>query len=171
MCCHLLGAIGFALLVSSGCATEHPVVSLSSEPTGLTVQSRKSGKKMIPGIDVYSDGAVAIRRYDGSEATKRIDTASVEKLLASLERSKFYKVTEDSFDAELSTSQRPGEAERIIITDCPIWSLRIRHSGSTRGTKFYGLWDKAQYYPRSKQLNRLKGAFLMVYSAVGEKPF
>jgi hypothetical protein len=166
----LLAAVTIILLPWSSSAKEAPVVSLSSEPTGLTVKS-KSGKKIVPGIDIYSDGAVAVRRYDGSEARKGIDTSALETLLDRLERTRFYNITEDSFDAEFDASRRPGEWSKMFITDCPIWTLQIRQAGRTRSTKFYGLWDLAEHYPRSKELKRLKNAFMMVYSAVGEKPF
>jgi hypothetical protein len=165
-----IAVLSISLLSVTAEANQQPVVSVSSEPTGLTVES-KAGKKIIPGIDVYADGFVAIRRYNGSEATKRLDKKAVDALLESLERTRFYKVSEDSFNAEVDKSHRPGEAERIFITDCPFWTLRIRHGGVTRSTKFYGLWDMAEHYPKSKQLKTLKEAFLMAYSAVGEKPF
>lgn len=159
------------LLPVSSPAKERSVVSVSSEPTGLTVKSQRSGKKIIPGIDIYSDGTVLVRRYDGSEAIMHLDRAAVDTLLQSLDRTRFYKITEDSFHAEVDKSHRSGEVERIVMTDCPIWTIRTRNAGVTRSTKFYGLWDMAEHYPHIKQLNTLKDAFLMVYSAVGEKPF
>ena len=98
-------------------------MSVSSNPTGLTVKSQRSGKKIIPGIDIYSEGTVLNRRYDGSEATKRIDKTAVETLLQSLNRTRFYKITEDSFNAEVNSSHSPGEVDKIVITDCPIWTI------------------------------------------------
>jgi hypothetical protein len=166
----IAGVLPVLLAVTSP-AKERPVVSVSSKPTGLTIKSQKSVKKMIPGIDIYSDGTVLVRRYDGSEATKHIDSTAVETLLQSLDQTRFYKITKKSFNAELDSSHRPGEVERIIITDCPIWTIRTRHAGITRSTKFYGLWEMAEHYPHIKQLKTLKDAFLAVYSAVGEKPF
>jgi hypothetical protein len=164
---------GFAamLLAVTSPGKEGSIVSVSSEPTGLTVKSQRSGKKIIPGIDIYSDGTVLVRRYDGSEASKHIDRTAVETLLRSLDRTRFYKISEDSFNTEVDSSHRPGEVERIVITDCPIWTIRTRNGGVTRSTKFYGLWEMAEHYPNIKQLKTLKDAFLMVYSAVGEKPF
>jgi hypothetical protein len=164
---------GFAavLLAFTSSAKEGLVVSVSSTPTGLTVKSQKSGKKIIPGVDIYSDGTVLVRRYDGSEATKHIDRTAVETLVRSLDRTRFYKITEDSFNTEINSSQRPGELERIVITDCPMWTIRTRNAGITRSTKFYALWEMAEHYPKIKQLKTLKDAFLMVYSAVGEEPF
>jgi hypothetical protein len=159
------------LLAVSAPAKERPVVSVSSEPTGLTVRSRNSGTKIIPGIDIYSDGTVIVRRYNGSESTKHIDRTAVETLLQSLDRTRFYKITEESFNAEVNKSNPPGEVERIVITDCTIWRIRTRDAGVTHSTKFYGLWEMAEYYPNVKQLKTLKDAILMVYSAVGEMPF
>ena len=169
----LVVVAGFAaiLLAAASSATERSVVSVSSEPTGLTVTSQRSGKKIIPGIDIYSDGTVLIRRYDGSEASKHIDKTAVETLLQSLNRTGFYKITEDSFNTEINSSHPPGEAERIVITDCPVWTIHTRNAGVTRSTKFYGLWEMGEHYPQIKQLKTLKNAFLMVYSAVGEEPF
>jgi hypothetical protein len=159
------------LLAVSAPAKERPVVSVSSEPTGLTVKSQKSGKKIVPGIDIYSDGRVIVRRYDGSEASKHIDKTAVETLLQSLDSLRFYKISEKSFDAEVNKSNPPGEVERIVITDCPIWRIRTRDAGVIHSTKFYGLWEMAKYYPNIKELETLKDAILMVYLAVGEKPF
>lgn len=166
-----IAIVAASLLTITSAAARGSIVSVSSEPTGLTVESRKTGKKMIPGIDIYSDGAVAVRRYDGSEATKYIDIRAVDQLLRSLERSNFYKVTEDSFHAEVDASQRPGTTERIIITDCPIWTIRVRQGHATHSTTFYGLWEMSEHYRRSKQLKLLKDAILKVYAAVGEKVY
>jgi hypothetical protein len=169
---HVLAlSLAASLLALTSTAKEQPVVSVSSEPTGLTVKSQRSGKKIIPGIDIHSDGTVLVRRYDGSEASKHIDRTAVETLLRSLDRTRFYKISEDSFNTEVDSSHRPGEVERIVITDCPIWTIRTRNGGVTRSTKFYGLWEMTEHYPNIKQLKTLKDAFLMVYSAVGEKPF
>jgi hypothetical protein len=168
----LVDAVGLTtmLLVASTPATERLVVRVSSEPTGLTVKSQKSGKKIIPGVDIYSDGKVIVRRYDGSEATKHIDKPAIEKLLRSLDSTKFYKVTEESFDGEVNKSNPPGEVERIVVTDSVVWCIRTRNAGVTHSTKFYGLWEMAEHYPNIEQLKTLKDAILMVYSAVGEKP-
>jgi hypothetical protein len=152
--------------VNSG-AKEEPVISASSDPTGLTVESQKSGKKIIPGIDIYSDGSVAIRRYDGSEATKHIAPEAVRHLAASLARTKFYEITEDSFSAELARAQKGGVTKRIVITDCPIWGLRACINGVTRSTKYYGFWEMSEHYPTNRQLKTLKDAILQVYAAVG----
>jgi len=111
------------LLATTSSAKERSIVSVSSNPTGLTVKSQRSGKKIIPGIDIYSEGTVLNRRYDGSEATKRIDKTAVETLLQSLNRTRFYKITEDSFNAEVNSSHSPGEVDKIVITDCPIWTI------------------------------------------------
>ncbi len=162
-------ALAASLFAPVGVAKEQPVVSVSSEPTGLTVESQKDGKKLIPGIDIYSDGSVAIRRYDGSEATKQIDAGAVHRLLAALARTNFYKVTEDSFHSELASADKGGTTERVVITDCPVWSLRTQVGGRTRSTKFYALWEMVEHYPKNRQLKTLQDAILMVYAAVGER--
>jgi hypothetical protein len=165
----VIAGLAVWLLAITSCAKEGSVVSVSSEPTGLTVKSQKSGRKIIPGIDIYSDGRVLVRRYDGSEATKHIDRTAVETLLRSLDDTRFYKITEDSFNTEVNKANPPGEVERIVVTDCPVWRIRTRNAGVTHSTKFYGLWEMAEHYPNIEQLKTLKGAILMVYSAVGEK--
>jgi hypothetical protein len=164
-------ALSAGLFTLSSDAKEQPVISASSEPTGLTVESQKTGKKIIPGIDIYSDGTVAVRRYDGSEATKHIDPEAVRRLAASLARTNFYQVTEDSFDAELARAQKDGVTERVVVTDCPIWGLRTRVGRVTRSTKYYALWEMAEHYPKNQQLKTLKNAILQVYEAVGEKVY
>ncbi len=166
-----VSALAVGLLALTCAAKQQPVVSVSSDPSGLTVESQKTGKKMIPGVDIYSDGSVTIRHYDGSEATKHIDVAAVDRLLKSLVHSKFYRVTEDSFDAEVDASQRPGTTERIVITDCPTWTLRVSQGHVTHSTSFYGLWEMSEHYRNSKQLKLLKDAILQVYAAVGEKVY
>jgi hypothetical protein len=169
---HVLAvAISAGLFALSSDAKEQPVISAFSEPTGLTVESQKTGKKIIPGIDIYSDGTVAVRRYDGSEAPKHIDLGAVRRLAASLARTNFYKVTEDSFDAELARAEKGGVTERIVITDCPVWGLRTRVGGITHSTKYYALWEMAEHYPKNQQLKTLKDAILQVYAAVGEKVY
>ena len=167
----IAAALSVGLCALSSDAKEQPIISASSEPTGLTVESQKTGKKIIPGIDMYSDGRVAIRRYDGSEATKHIDPEAVRHLAASVARTKFYEITEDSFNAELARAEKGGVTERIVITDCPIWGLRTHINGVTRSTKYYGLWEMSEHYPRNRQLKTLKDAILQVYAAVGEKVY
>ena len=136
-------ALAASLFAPVGVAKEQPVVSVSSEPTGLTVESQKDGKKLIPGIDIYSDGSVAIRRYDGSEATKQIDAGAVHRLLAALARTNFYKVTEDSFHSELASADKGGTTERVVITDCPVWSLRTQVGGGhdRQNSTLCGRWS------------------------------
>jgi hypothetical protein len=95
---HVVAALVSTMLALSSAAKGPPVVSISSEPTGLTVHS-KTGEKIVPGIDIYSDGLVFIRRYNGSKARKHIDRSRIDLLLRSLARTRFYEVTEDSFDA------------------------------------------------------------------------
>jgi hypothetical protein len=164
-------ALSAGLFALSSDAKEQPVISAFSEPTGLTVESQKTGKKIIPGIDIYPDGTVAVRRYDGSEATKHIDPKAVRRLAASLACTNFYKITEDSFEAELARAEKGGVTERIVITDCPIWGLRTRVGGVTRSTKYNALWEMAEHYPKNQQLKTLKDAILQVYAAVGEKVY
>jgi hypothetical protein len=159
--------LAFSLLTLTCAAKQQPVVSVSSDPSGLTVESQKTRKKMIPGVDIYSDGSVIVRHYDGSEATKRIDIAAVDRLRESLVRSKFYRVTEASFAAEVDASQRPGTTERTVITDCPTWTLRVSDGDTKHSTSFYGLWEMSKHYRTSKQLKLLKDAILKVYAAVG----
>ena len=173
---HVVAALVSSMLALSSAAKDQPVVSISSEPTGLTVHS-KTGEKIVPGIDIYSDGLVLIRRYDGSEARKHLERSRMDRLLKSLARTRFYEVTEDSFDAELPVKTRTEKdgtivtSSRIFITDCPIWTMQTRYGSVARSTKFYGLCDLAEHYPKSKELKRLKSAFLLVYSSVGEMPF
>jgi hypothetical protein len=164
-------ALSAGLFAISCDAKDQPVISASSEPTGLAVESQKTGKIIIPGIDIYSDGMVAVRRYDGSEATKHIDPDAVRRLAASLARTNFYKVTEDSFEAELARAEKGGVTERTVITDCPTWGLRTSVGGVTRSTKYYALWEMAERYPKNQQLKTLKKAILQVYAAVGEKVY
>jgi hypothetical protein len=152
---------GFAAmsLAVTAPAKERSVVSVSSEPTGLTVKSQRSGKKMIPGIDIYSDGTVLVRRYDGSEATKHIDRTAVETLLQSLERTRFDKITEDSFNAEVDSSHRPGEVERIVITDCPVWTVRTRHAGVRDLRSFMGCGKWRSIIPISNSSRHCRAPF------------
>jgi hypothetical protein len=167
----ITAALLLPLSALSSLAREQPVISASSEPMGLTVESQKTRKEMIPGIDIFSDGRVSVRRYDGYEATKHIDPEVVRRLAASLMRTRFYKVTEDSFEAELARAQKDGVTERTVITDCPVWGLRVRLGGVTRSTKYYALWEMAEHYPKNRQLKTLKDAILQVYAAVGEKVY
>jgi hypothetical protein len=153
----VLAAFAAMLLAVTSPAKEGSLVSVSSKPTGLTVKSQRTGKKIIPGIDIYSDGTVLVRRYDGSEASKHIDRTAIETLLRSLDRTRFYKITEDSFNTEVDSSHRPGEVERIVITDCPIWTIRTRNGGVTHSTKFYGLWEIAEHYPQYQTAKDIEG--------------
>jgi hypothetical protein len=45
----------------------------------------------------------------------------------------------------------------------------VRQGRITHSTTFYGLWEMAAHYPKSKQLKLLKSAILDVYAAVDEK--
>jgi hypothetical protein len=86
----LISAVG--LCVSY--AKELPVISVTSKPTGRLIAA-------VPRWDLYSNGSVAIRRYDGTRRTKRVDSAKVAALLQKLEKLGFYRITSKSVEASV----------------------------------------------------------------------
>ena len=91
--------VTYALLISAASvfashAKEPPVVTVTSKPTGRSISA-------VPKWELYSDGTVSIRRYDGTKRTKRIAQAKVEALLKKLDKLGFYRITNQSVDASI----------------------------------------------------------------------
>src|ERR1044072_810717 len=122
--------ITYALLISAASvlashAKEPPVITVTSKPTGRLISA-------VPKWELYSDGTVSIRRYDGTKRTKRIAQAKVEALLKKLDNLGFYCITNQSVDASIDkfttkmTRTSHGvtaEVERVVITDCDLSTI------------------------------------------------
>ena len=128
--------ITYALLISAASvlashAKEPPVITVTSKPTGRLISA-------VPKWELYSDGTVSIRRYDGTKRTKRIAQAKVEAFLKKLDKLGFYRITNQSVDASIDkfttkmTRTSHGvtaEVERVVITDCDLSTIAVRRAG------------------------------------------
>jgi hypothetical protein len=164
-CALLISAVG--LFASH--AKELPVISVTSKPTGRLIAA-------VPRWDLFSDGSVAIRTYDGSRRTKRIDSAKVAALLKKLENLGFYRISSKSVEASVEkfttkTVRTPqgasAEVERVIVTDCDLSTISVRHGGKLHTVRYYAVEEMAEYYPKATDLNILKKSLSEFYKIVG----
>jgi hypothetical protein len=165
----------YSLLISlttvfAGHVKEVPVITVTSKPTGRLISA-------VPEWELYSDGAVSIRRYDGTRRTKHIAPAKVEALLRKLDKLGFYRITNKSVDASIDkfttkmtrTSQgATAEVERIVITDCDLSSISVRHAGKRHAVTYYAVDEMAEHYPKAADLGILKKALSEFYKTVGD---
>src|SRR5919197_5597410 len=138
--------LSYTLLISlttvfASHAKELPVITVTSKPTGRLISA-------VPRWQLYSDGAISIRRYDGTKRTKRIAPAKVEALLRKLDKLGFYRITKQSVDASIDkfttkiTRTSPGptaEVERIVITDQELSTISVRHAGKAHTVSYYAV--------------------------------
>jgi hypothetical protein len=151
-------------------AKELPVITVTSKPTGRLISA-------VPRWEMYSDGAVSIRRYDGTKRTKHIALAKVEALLRKLDELGFYRITKQSVDASIDksttkmtrTSQgATAEVERIVITDQELSTISVRHGGKRHTVSYYAVEEMAEHYPKAADLGILKKALSEFYKTVGD---
>jgi hypothetical protein len=167
--------VTYALLISAASvlashAKELPVITVTSKPTGRLISA-------VPKWELYSDGTVSIRRYDGTKRTKRIAQAKVEALLRRLDKLGFYRITNQSVDASINkfttkmtrTSQgATAEVERIVITDCDLSTIAVRRAGKRHTVTYYAVEEMAEHYPKAADLGILKKALSEFYKTVGD---
>src|SRR6266567_2955002 len=136
----------YVLLISAAslCAThakEIPVITVTSKLTGRLITS-------VPRWELYSDGSVSIRRYDGTKRRKRIDPTNVATLLEKLDKLGFYRITSQSVEASIEkfttkttrTSQgATAEVERIVITDCNLSTISVRRAATPHTVTYYAV--------------------------------
>jgi len=167
--------ISCALLISAASvlashAKEPPVITVTSKPTGRLISA-------VPKWELYSDGAVSIRRYDGTKRTKRIAQAKVEAFLKKLDKLGFYRITNQSVDASIDkfttkmTRTSHGvtaEVERVVITDCDLSTIAVRRAGKQHTVAYYAVEEMAGHYPKATDLGILKKALSEFYKTVGD---
>jgi hypothetical protein len=160
----------FAVGLCASHAKELLVISVTSKPTGRLIAA-------VPKWDLYSDGSVAIRRYDGARRTKRIDSAKVAALIKKLEKLGFYRITSKSVEASVEkfttktvrTSQgATAEVERVVITDCDLSTMSVRRAGKLHTVTYYAVEQMAEYYPKASDLNILKKSLSEFYKIVDD---
>lgn len=165
-CLLLISAAG----VFASHAKELPVISVTSKPTGRLITA-------VPRWDLYSDGSVSIRRYDGARRAKSIDAVKVAALLKKLEKLGFYRITSESVEASIEkfttrttrTSQGvAAEVERIVITDCDLSTISVRRAGRLHTVTYYAVDEMAEHYPKATDLNILKKSLSEFYKTVGD---
>ena len=165
----LVSAMLVIFAVNPGHAKEPPVISVAYLTSARRFFSAVTEKQITPGIDIYSDGLVSIRRFDGTEQTKYIKAEHVQPLVDSLEKTKFYEISEDSFRAAVNKSRADGASERISITDLATTKISVRTGRTMHTTEFNGINEYAKEYPKIQQLKILRRAISMVYKAAEEK--
>lgn len=146
------------------------MITVTSKPTGRLISA-------VPRWEVYSDGAVSIRRSDGTKRTKRIAPAKVEALLRKLDKLGFYRITKQSVDASIDklttkmtrTSQgATAEVERIVITDQELSTISVRRDSKRHTVSYYAVEEMAEHYPKAADLGILKNALSEFYKTVGD---
>jgi hypothetical protein len=165
----------YVLLISAASlfashAKELPVITVTSKPTGRLITS-------VPQWELYSDGSVSIRRYDGTKRRKSIDPANVATLLKKLDKLGLYRITSQSVEASIekfttkttrASQGAAAEVERIVITDCNLSTISVRHAGKPHTVTYYAVEEMAEHYPKATDLVILKKALSEFYKTVGD---
>jgi hypothetical protein len=150
---------------------EGPVVRVTAKPTGRAVVS-------VPTVELYSDGFVSIHNYDGTKRTKMVGPKRVSALLVKFEKLGFYRVTARTVEASIekaayarirTTRAGTAEVKKIVITDCDISTISVRHGAKTHSITFYAVGEMAEEYPKATDLIILRKAITAVYDTVNAK--
>jgi hypothetical protein len=167
--------VTYTLLISAASvfathAKDLPAITVTSKPTGRLISA-------VPKWELYSDGAVSIRKYDGTKRTKRIAPAKVEALLKKVDKLGFYRITNQSVEASIGkfttkmtrTSEgATAEVERIVITDCDLSTISVRRAGKRHTVTYYAVEEMAEHYPKAADLGILKKALSEFYKTIGD---
>ena len=146
------------------------MITVTSKPTGRLITA-------VPRWELYSNGSVSIRLYDGARRTKTIDSAKIAALLKKLDKLGFYRITSQSVEASIDkftpktirTSQGvAAEVERVVVTDCDLSTISVRRAGKPHTVTFYAVEEMAKHYPKATDLNILKKSLAEFYRAVGD---
>jgi hypothetical protein len=147
------------------------VVRVTAKPTGREVVS-------VPTVELYSNGFVSIRNYDGTKRTKMVDPKRVSALLAKFQKLGFYRVTAQTVQASIEQAANPrigtrrtgtAEVKKIVITDCDISTISVRRGAKVHTITFYAVDEMAKEYPKATDLNIVRKAITAVYDTVNAK--
>ena len=162
-------------------ANDHrPAISVVLQPAQQPVRSQKSGRTIVPGIDIFPDGHCFVRRLDGTETEKNIGVVGVRELVAFLDEQGFFFLSNDKLAARLEEADVPqisvdrhGPAVFYKLREAtPVnyrTALQVRLTG---GTVLVSRWDldlERHWFPQMRELHVLRACVDKVFAAAGEK--
>ncbi|HEY1170714.1 MAG TPA: hypothetical protein VGH19_05030 [Verrucomicrobiae bacterium] len=135
---HLALLCLWALLFSfSGCTsrsnTTAPIISVANESTYMLAISKKSGKRIIPGYDIFADGKCSLRSSEGDEFTLKLPPEEVTGLVSFSKEQGFFSISNESLekasypitsiDLQLVTNEISGVVSVEVIGATSTYSM------------------------------------------------
>ncbi|MCD6050552.1 MAG: hypothetical protein K0Q55_1955 [Verrucomicrobia bacterium] len=101
----LLCALSLVLTAcqSTSAAKASPVISISYESTYTYTVSKKSGQRITPGYDIFTDGRCSLRSADGDEITLKLSPEEVTGLVSFSKEQGFFSISNESLVKTLSS--------------------------------------------------------------------
>lgn len=160
-------------------SADQPVISVEERLVIPPVTSRRSGRSMNPGIDIFADGRCAIRKFNGSELEKRLSPANVRGLLEFFENEGLFSVSNASIERAIDRALTPATEKssdgnlrvpirlRAKISDCTETFISARNGAGSVQISRYALCFEVTEYPTVAELRTVQKCVDRVYDIVG----
>jgi hypothetical protein len=139
------------------------VISVSERNDIFPARSKASGEIIAPGVEVYLDGTVTIKRRSGLEIVRHLAPARVQELLKFLEREKLFEITPKRMKEEFD------RAPSSLATDQATTTLFAVSAGRKVTLSQYGLALAVQYLD-SPSVQVMYRCTEKIYQTAGERP-
>ena len=145
---------------------ENPlVVSIKHESTMFEIRSKFTGKRISPGLEIYSNGRVTVCDFDGNETEKRLQLRDVQALLRSLEQAGLFSLSPGDIESSIERENKLAPA----IVDGSYVSISAWSGEKSVSLKRYCLSEEVKAYPGVKQLQVMTNCLAKVEAMVDEK--
>jgi hypothetical protein len=159
-----------AIVALAGCSrlpvtpipSGQPIISVSEEPTMIRVLSRRTGKDIIPGVDIFADGRCVIRTFAGKERQKKLKPSQVNALLEFFEREGLFRISKESIENAI----RESPDGQIDVVDANRTTIAVDMGSKKTRISRNALDEEVKFYRTVIELQVMKKCVERVYADV-----
>jgi hypothetical protein len=166
-----LTLLAVAALATAGCchtstaaaSKSKPVITVEERPAMYAVLSKRSGRPIIPGIDIFEDGRCVVRTFNGDESEKVLQKSDVQTLLDFFDQQDLFSISEESITGAVA---RQGQF--VVFVDGTTTRLAARE-----GARQFDVSRKClnreleSYSPNVRELRAMVNCIEKVYEVAG----
>jgi len=154
-------------------ADGQPAISVQLDLTGRRIISPQTGVDMIPGVDIYADGLCTIRRFDGTEAQRRISQCQIAALVRFFETERVLGLTDAAIEQAISSDirhqlEQSNSVSMVGSTHQIRTQLVIRQPTLLTQVSRYGLSDEIKSHPSAWELVAVERCVGKIYETLCE---
>jgi hypothetical protein len=137
---------------------QQPVIKVEERSRMFRVISQRSGKPIVPGIDIFADGRCAVRTYNGEEVERFLLPKDVQVLLEFFEERGLYSISSDSIKRAIEKQFVTNpETVHVVVIDGHEANIAARNSSSKQvEISCYALDDQLKNYSSVSELRTVK---------------